>query len=73
MGEFAELRCNSLDLSPQCKQIFECVQADKISQFSILWNAISEEITTDFPLPMAMIGLLLLLQLKNNERNQERQ
>ena len=67
MGEFTEKKCNSLELSSQCKQLYDCVQAgngDASTKFSIFMEGLSKEILTDFPFPTAMIGLLLLLQLK---------
>ena len=74
MGEFADLRCNTFDLNDQCRKVFDCVQAGKVdtsAQLYSFFEGLSEEILLDYPFPTAIVGLLLLLQLKEviNGRN----
>lgn len=74
MGEFADLRCNTFDLNSECKKIYDCVQAGKIDPSDQIYNFlenISEEIQADYPFPAAIVGILMLIQLKDvlNGRN----
>ena len=74
MGEFADLRCNTFDLTGECKKIYDCVQAGKTDPSDQIYNfmeGFSDEIQTDYPFPAAVVGLLLMIQLKDllNGRN----
>ena len=68
MGEFTELRCNTFDLNGECKKIYDCVQAGKTDPSAQIYNffeGLSEEILVDYPFPAAIVGLLLMLQLRD--------
>lgn len=75
MGEFTELRCNTFDLNGECKKIYDCVRAGKTDPSDQIYNfleGLSEEILVDYPFPAAIVGLLLMIQLRDvlNGRNQ---
>lgn len=66
LGEFTQKRCDSLNLSDDCRKLLECVQLQKEDfyfKMITFGKALSEEIQREFHLPAALIGLLLLLQI----------
>lgn len=69
-GGVAEARCNSLDLTNECRKILDCVQAGKPDTSSLAMaflEMFSNEVVTDFHFPMVVVGPLLLGQFKNDK------
>ena len=73
MAEFNQRKCDTLNLTDSCRTLFDCVQAKGKAGF---WPAIMsvfavllDQAANDLPLPVAIVGLLMLQSLRHQDRN----
>ena len=64
--EFNQRKCDSINLTEDCKRLIDCVQLKEADGFSRIWEygrALIEEVRSDFQFPTIVIGRLLLMNL----------
>lgn len=66
LAEFTQLSCNSLSPTKECSELLGCIHSREAASIYKGWEYLQllfEEFQTDFPFPLVLVGLLLLLQL----------